>query len=184
MLWYQALIPAAITAVVVRLDALFLGPYWSWLQLIPHPGEGTEREIVTKRKRALARRVSIPGVVAFVLQSLWPTTYTPARAALVGLLAAALLLWPLVFIRRWDEVRHPRLMVYALYALLLVIFGASSYIGGTFGLWITEGEGLIALVREEGTVFLLTAVVLLFATDTSRRVAETLRRRRDQRVEG
>ena len=182
MLWYQALIPAVAIAVVVRLDALFLGPYWSWLQLIPDLGEGTEPEIAKKRRRALARRVAIPGVFGLTLQSSWPGTYTPHRTAGVAFLTAGLLLWPLVFARKGNEVRKPTWMVYALYSLLPVLFSTSGYAGGVIGSWIHEGGGLVAFAREEGAVLLVTAVMLLFATDGTTRLANALRRRRDARA--
>lgn len=179
MSWYQALIPAVAIAIVVRLDALFLGPYWSWLQLIPDLGEGKEPEIVTKRRRALARRVAIPGVFGLALQSSWPGTYTPPRTAGVAMLAAGLLLWPLVFAHKWNEVRKPPWMVFALYSLLPVLFSTSGYAGGAIGSWIHEGGGLVAFAREEGAVLLVTAVILLFTTDGTTRLADALRRRRD-----
>lgn len=183
MSWYEALVPAAMTAILVRLDALFLGPYWSWLQLVPDLGEGTEPEIAIKRRRALARRVAIPGVVGLILQSLWPMTYTPRGTAGVGLIAAGLLLWPLIFARSWNEVRKPIWMVYFLYALLPVLFAASGYLGGLIASWISEDGGLMTFLRDEGVAILVTAVVLLFATDGTSRLAESLRRRRDAMAE-
>ncbi len=183
MLWYEAIIPSTVCALLVRIDAVFLGPYWSWLQLIPDLGEQSELEAYRKRREALLRRVAIPGITGFVLTTLFPATYSSADAALVGLLAAALLLWPLVFSHPWQEVQHPRRRVVALYALLIVVFASSAFLGGLIGSSIRDGGGILNFVRDEGVPMLVTAVVVLFATAAFSRGSEALRESRDKGLE-
>ncbi len=183
MLWYEALIPCTACALLVRIDAIFLGPYWSWLQLIPDLAEQSESEAYRKRRKALFRRVAIPGITGFVLTTLFPATYSPLDAAVVGLLAAALLLWPLVFSHPWQEVQHPRRRVVALYALLIVVFVSSAFLGGLIGDSIRDGGGILNFVRDEGVAVLVTAVVVLFASDGFSRGSEALRESRDKGFE-
>jgi len=182
MLWYHALVPAVTCALVVRLDAIFLGPYWSWLQLIPEPGSHEEAGLSRQRRRALARRVLIPLITSFLLVAVWPETYSRIDAATVSVLAAALLLWPLIFARPWQEVRRPRSLVAGLYALLVVTFATSGYIGAVLGMSIIRLGGIVSYVQDEALSLVISSVAVLFATDAFGRASEVLRRKRDEDI--
>lgn len=172
MLWYELAIPAAVTSLAVRLDAVFLGPYWSWLQLIPggfvSPDPASTRRL---RRQALARRIAIPGLVGFSLSLAWPGTYGPPQAALVTFSSSCLLLWPLVFSSDWRLIHHPRKLAVILYALLLVLFAASGYLGSLIASSITERGGFASFVRDEGIGVIFTAVIVLFVRGAMERIA-------------
>lgn len=36
MTWYQYIPPVTIVAVLVRVEALFIGPYWAWVELLSY----------------------------------------------------------------------------------------------------------------------------------------------------
>lgn len=183
MLWYEALIPSVAGALLVRLDAVFLGPYWSWLQLIPDLAEQSESEAYQKRRRALARRVAIPGAMGFVLVTTLPSVYSAVDAALIGLLTAALLLWPLVFSHPWQEVRRPRVRVAVLYSLFLLVFVSAAFLGGLVGEAARDTGSVPGYLRDQAFSFLVATVVILFGTDAFGRRSESLRKSRDAELD-
>lgn len=88
---------AVLTALLVRADARLVGPYFALSELVPASDSLTASNWYSSKtlRRALARRLLYPvllGVVLAVLTEmpLWEIGST-------GLVAAALLLWPLVF---------------------------------------------------------------------------------------
>lgn len=185
MIWYQALIPAAAIAIAVRLEAILLLPYWSWLQLIPAPeeiGGPTEQK---ERNQALMRRTSIPLLAGIILVAIWPSTYGPTQVAVVAALGAGLLLWPLVFAAVYfDEVRTPPWVAWLLYALLPIVFAASGALGGVAALSIHESGGVLQFIRDEVVSWLIPAVLILFGNAAFRAGSSRLAKNRQHEYFG
>lgn len=184
MLWYEALLPAAVIAIAVRLEAIFLLPYWSWLQLIPELGTTDFPEERKKKNRALIRRIAIPLLVGLFLVAVWPSAYGPPEVALVSALGAALLLWPLFFASfYYEEVRSPPWLAWFLYALMVVVFVASGLVGGFFGAAIVEKGGFVVYLREEFMSLVLPAIALLFASALFSRASDALAENREREID-
>ena len=96
--WYAVLIPAAVTALVIRADARLIGPYWTFLELIPGL-EGVDADFWYERPTlwfAIIRRyayVASAGAVMAIVRDEWSVD----DAALLGAAVVGLLLWPIVF---------------------------------------------------------------------------------------
>lgn len=151
--------------ILVRLEAIFFLPYWSWLPLIPEPhevGTATERR---KKNQALARRAAIPLISGIVLVLVWPAVYGPSEIALVSSLTAGLLLWPLLFASFYfDQVRTPPWMAWLLYALLPVIFAASGALGAVIAEAAIESGGFLKFLEDQLVSWLIPTSVILFGT--------------------
>jgi len=94
--WPVVVIPAIITALVVRLDAKLIGPYFALSSLIGGT-EGIWADCDYNNpalRKALIRRFLYPALLGFALAWFEPST---ADLAATGALAAGLLIWPLVF---------------------------------------------------------------------------------------
>lgn len=146
MSWIAALIPAVAVALLVRLDAKVIGPYWALVELIrfedPRP---------KVRRHTIWRRALYPAVVGMALVWLRPES-TPFDAGTVAALGAGLLLWPMVFHGApLGVVRNPLSLV-GLYAALVASFFATGYLGGMVGGWfladVVEAGKLGEFVRE------------------------------------
>lgn len=94
--WPTVLLPAIVTALLVRFDAKVIGPYFALSALIA-ASESVDRDFYRSgtMRNALARRLlyaAALGVFLFVVldMPLW-------EVAATGALTAGLLLWPLVF---------------------------------------------------------------------------------------
>ena len=130
MHWFAFVAPVVAIALLARLEAILVRPYWSWIEMLPD--EATEDAgTVRERRRSLWRRVTIPGVVCFVLSIGWPRIYDLGDIAIVGLGSAALLLWPIVFRGLPWGVSGWRLTF--LYSSLVGSYAASSVTGGYIG---------------------------------------------------
>jgi hypothetical protein len=171
MLWFQFAIPAVVAALLVRVEAMTLGPYWAWVEMLSDMGDD---ETTKKRRRAaLARRVAVPGVTAFALIAVWPNSFTPADTAWVGGAAAGLLLWPLLFHGLPWGVSTPRLVL--LYTALVGAFVASGWFGGEIagfahaegGVWEFFKENAISMVAGGVVTLFASAVVSRSSTDAS-----------------
>src|SRR4051812_8762006 len=91
--WPLVIIPAAVIAVAVRLDAKLLGPYFALSELVP--GFGSDLMVSDKTTRhAMIRRLIYPFLVGAGISVLGVSGLSLAA---VGLLGAALLLWPIIF---------------------------------------------------------------------------------------
>lgn len=158
MPWYQLVLPAALTALVIRLDAVWIGPYWTFMEVVPGMG-GTDVEWWYERptlRWAIARRylyVVLLGVaLAFVDDEL-----TIWDAALVGAFVAGLLLWPIVFHGLPYGIAPSDWQLIPLYLGVVMSFtgaGATGWLaieyireqsGGDVGKWITDKAGETAL---------------------------------------
>lgn len=182
MTWYEFAVPSVFIALLVRLEATFVGGYWSWIELFPDIEEESAATRATRRK-SLWRRVAVPGVVAFAIAAVWPARFDEAACALVGLGGAALLLWPIVFHGLPWGMRTSDWQVPALYGGLLVAFAASGWLGGHIVHWSMQQEGGLGEVLRENVISLVIGAVLVGAATTVTEVASTAasRQRQDRR---
>ena len=159
MLWYQYIIPATAIALAVRAEAIFIGPYWAWLELIPELGSDSRT-----RRLDLVRRIAIPGIACFALNQLWPATYSALDASLIGMTSGLLLLWPLIFRGLPWQLRTGDLTVFLLYGSLVVLFASAAWLGATVSGWINDDYGsLWAFTREELPSVLFGVLITAFA---------------------
>lgn len=164
MPWYAVLPPAALLAYGIRLYAALLPPYYSWLQVVPYlvrEDSGTERQ----RRRAFRRRVMMPLLVTFLLTLAFPETYTVAGGALIGSIAAGLLLWPMA-LGQPMEVHGTRSITLLLYAGLFAAFAVSGGLGVHVAQWVREEHGgVIEFIRSELLAGVVVAAFLLLLSD-------------------
>ena len=147
--WPVVVLPAIITALVIRFDAKFIGPYFALSSLIG----GTEGlwcdDMYTDpaRRNALIRRFLYPVLLGFALAWFAPS---PADAGTAGAITAGLLIWPIVFHglplsvsrRDWEL---PVLYLSFFFAFSLLAIGGSSLKGllvafskGDIPRWLAE----------------------------------------------
>jgi hypothetical protein len=95
--WPSVVVPAVITALVVRFDAKLMGPYFALSELIGASDSTTSRHFYGSAtlRAALWRRLLYALILGFVLA--WTTDLALWEVAAVGILAAGLLLWPVLF---------------------------------------------------------------------------------------
>lgn len=170
MNWQQALLPAVVVALAVRAEALLLGPYWAWIELLPALGDddGTRSE----RRRAMARRVAIPGIASFAACSIWPATYSEGDAMTIAGLAAGLLLWPAVVHGLPFNVMARNSEVAILWGSLVAAFVSSALLGASAARWIIEDYRNVAgFLRQQALELIFASVVVLFAAGTWSKVA-------------
>lgn len=182
MIWYYALLPAALIAILVRLEAIFLLPYWSWLQLIPETGTANTLLKRKQKRRSLARRMAIPLVAALVLVSIWPSVYGVAESAIVATMGAGLLLWPLLIAPFHQEVRSPPWLAWVLYGLLPIGFAASGVVGVLVGQAIAQRGGWVDFISDQLISFVLSTIVVLFVGGAVDRVSDRLAQNREEEI--
>lgn len=175
MTWYLVLAPAVVIALGARFEAMLLGPYWSWVELLP---ELRREDDATARLRrsALLRRIAIPGMAALALGLLWPGTYGPASAALVGAVGAGLILWPLVFHGRPTGLNMAAAVV--LYGSFLLAYSASGWLGGYIAALIMARGGLRIFLEDNLGWLLLSVVGTVFYSAIIERVSAATSRGR------
>lgn len=162
MQWYEYILPTVAIAALVRIEALFMGPYWAWVELLPYlPDESDSRE----RRVALVRRVAIPGLILFALVAVWQGTYSQWAALVIGASAGGLLLWPAVVNGLPGGLRSRDSELVGLYSALIVSFASSAWAGAILSEWITGEYGsVLGFLREELVSFLFALVVTAFAS--------------------
>lgn len=156
--WPLVIGPAAVIALAVRVDAKLLGPYFALSELIP--GFGSDLMVGDKTTRAaMIRRLVYPflvgaGVSFFGVSGL--------SLAAVGSLAAALLLWPIIFHGLPYGISRRSKMLWILYLALLISYAGLSLMGGyVIELMREAGDGDIgAYVAENFRDWIITAVVV------------------------
>lgn len=167
MLWYEFAVPALVVALLVRLDAIAIGPYWSWIEMLSELGD--DRGSGRQRRAAFARRIALPGIVGFVLIAFWPGNYTPFDTAWVGAAGAGLLLWPLLFHGPPWGVSTSRLSV--LYSSLAIAFSACGWFGGAMAGFAHAEGGLWAFVQDNVFSIAFGGVLTLFSGGALTRVS-------------
>lgn len=160
MTWYQFVAPAVLIALSVRMEAKLIGPYWSWLELMPMMGdEGSST--AKKRRGALLRRLAIPGLTTFVLGIAWSDQYSFVDATIVAVSGAGLLLWPLIFAPLPWGVPLRRLI--ALYSALVVGFGATGWIGRYIAEFALTDDGIGKFLQDNLISLIVGGVVTAFS---------------------
>lgn len=160
MTWYQFIAPAVLIALFVRLEAKLVGPYWSWLELIPLMGdEGSPTS--KKRRGALLRRLAIPGLTTFALSIVWQGEYSFVDAVIVAVSGAGLLLWPFIFAPLPWGVSTRRLV--ALYSALVLGFGATGWIGRYIAEFALTDDGIGKFLQENLISIIVGGVVTAFS---------------------
>lgn len=170
MNWWQFLIPTVLIAIFVRVEAKILGPYWSWIEMVPHLSNS--REDARVRRRALIRRVAIPGIIGLAIALLWPTTYGELEGAVIGGSAAGLILWPTTVYGRPYGLRG--LTSWLLYGSFVGAFIATGALGASLAAVVESQGGPVAYVRNEGTGALILFVGSLFFTGALDKTFSTL----------
>lgn len=179
MSWYEFAAPVLVIAVLVRLEAVFAGPYWSWIEMFPLDQDEDEASRRVRR-RSMWRRVAIPGGIAFALAYLWPARYDEVSLAVVGSGAAGLLLWPVAIHGLPLGVRRSDWQIPFIYVGLIVAFASSAWLGGHLAQWVIGRDaGIVEIVRENVFGLLVGAVIVGGAT-TVLDVAATLASRARQ----
>lgn len=158
----NTLLPAAVTALAIRVDSYFIGPYWSLSEVIAGMG-GLDSDLfysLVRNRFALARRFVFPifasGIVAFVHPSGALT-----RGAAIGGLTALLLLWPIIFGGLPRGVAKNDWLLSPLYLSFIVGFISAGLVGASLAELFRQrfqAEGL-ALLKE----IALPALVLIIA---------------------
>ena len=161
MLWYEAFLPAVVIALLVRGEALLIGPYWAWIELLPNLGEDADTRKL--RRWSIVRRVAVPGISAFGMINLWRQVYSESEVVLVAVIAVGLLLWPIVvhglplgvMARDWE--------LLVIYGALIASFAASAWIGARTAGWVhNEYGGFGSFLRQEALGFGLGIMVAAF----------------------
>lgn len=168
--WYAAILPAALTAYLVRLYAVFVGPYYSWLEIVPELFE--DADVGKTRRKVFRRRVVTPFVVMLGASLLFPGSFGSSSGAGVGMLAAALLLWPIV-LGQPVATYGSRIAVMLLYALLFISFAASGWLGTQAGHFIRdEHGGLVEFLRAQGLTAVIVAALVFVSSDGMARLGQ------------
>lgn len=95
--WPAVVVPAVVTALLVRVDAKLVGPYFAMSELVSASDSIDARYFYQPGtlRNALLRRMSYPLLLGLVLS--WTVTMPSWEIAIVGAIAAGLLLWPVLF---------------------------------------------------------------------------------------
>lgn len=164
--WTWVVGPAVATALLVRLDAILIGPYFSFPQLI-YGWEGVEGRHWYKRstrRYAAVRRFAYPFILGIILASAGRDL---ADTAASGFLAMGLLLWPAVFHGLPYGVSRRDWQVPAVYASILLAYtGLASAGWHTVSLVVSAGDGDIGrYIAEQArdTLLVFAATTLLSA---------------------
>ena len=176
MTWYEFALPTVVIALLIRLEAILIGPHWAWIELIPSADE--DDSTAQQRWGALLRRVAIPGVVSFVLIAGWPQAYGFTDAIIVTSGAAGLLLWPILWAGAPQGVGKIHLT--ALYASLLVSFCASAALGFYIARFAQREGGVWAFFEENLIGIVVGTVLAGFFTGTLERLSRSASRGRSE----
>lgn len=167
--WAWVVVPAVLTALVIRIDAKLVGPYFA-LSSVISATEGLDGKYWYEERplrMALIRRFVYPVLLGFALA--W-THVGAVDTVAAGLLTAGLLLWPAVMNGLPWEVARRAWQLPALYLSLLVSFGALALGGRTlYGLLVYAADGDIRQwVVDEFVGTLITWIVVLIAVPAFR----------------
>lgn len=160
MIWWHFLTPALLIALTVRMEAKLIGPYWSWLELVPlYPERRGDSNL---RRQALVRRVAVPGIFGFITAMIWPSIFGVLEGGLVAGGAAGLLLWPMVMYGRPYGVRGAS--SWLLYFSFVGAFIASGALGVSLADLVERQGGIVEYMSNEGAGALIFFVIASFLT--------------------
>jgi hypothetical protein len=128
--WYVLLAPPVVGALAIRFDAVFIGPYWTFMEVLPGMGsvdadQWYERPTL---RFAIARRY-LYGIGVGVIAAIWYSDLGIDGAAVVGLVLAGLLLWPIVFHGLPFGILRRDWQLIPLYLSVIASFVAASVVG-------------------------------------------------------
>lgn len=158
--WFAVLAPAVTLALVVRIDARFIGPYFSLAALVPGY-EGVEATGWYERhtlRFAIVRRFTYPALAAAGLGFLGFPLSDVVAVAGVG---AGLLLWPVVFHGLPRGVSRRDWEVPAMYCLFVVAFVGAAAAGFhvlEFMRFLGDGSASQFMLRSGGEAIFWLAV--------------------------
>lgn len=172
MHWWQFLIPVVVIALAVRLEALLIGPYWSWLEMFPYMlGQPDEAKV---RRSSLWRRVAVPGITSFVVFAFWPMEYVLWDAPILGAFGALLTLWPLVY--SGPPVGVAAIRGFFLYASMVGSFSASALLGAYMAQFARSQGGVWQYLQDNLFGIIIGGVLMIFLTGITSRVSASLAR--------
>lgn len=170
--WPYVVVPVILTALVIRLDAVLVGPYFSFPNLI-YGWEGLDGPHWYRRETlrwAVARRFAYPAMLGVGLALFELTVIDSAWA---GVLTAGLLLWPALFHGLPYGVARRDWQVPALYLLVVLIFGALAASGWYFVEMLRTAAGdreltdyLFELLREWFVTAVGASIMIAFFRGT------------------
>jgi hypothetical protein len=181
--WYAILVPAAVTALVIRADAVLVGPYWTFLDLFPEieaPDSWYERPAL---RFAIVRRygyVTLAGAGMTLLREDWSL----ADAGLLGSVIAGLLLWPLAFHGLPYGIFRSDWQLVPWYVGVATSFVAASVLG-RLGIAYVEAQAdgdPLDWLADHGLEAVFWTAVGVLATAFSRGSFESLREKRRTRT--
>lgn len=187
MKWYEVLLPAVLANLLIRVDGLLVGPYWAFSEIVAGMG-GTDADLWYENQRvrlAVFRRFFYLGLVGAAF-SLYDADASGWDVALIGFIAATLLLWPIVFHGLPLGVARTDLLLVPLYTSMLGGFAASAAFGhaavsfareqseGDLGRWARDQA------MEAAIMFVLSLAFSAFFIGSYTRLKEK-KRKRDSR---
>lgn len=169
--WHVVVLPAFIVALVIRFDALLIGPYFSIASVVSGMVGLDDAPFNSSKvlKYAIIRRFFYPLLLGIVL-ALFGVGLIGATAA--GLLAAALLLWPAVFQPLPDFVSLRDWQLVAFWIVFFVAFGMLAMLGWYLVtvVYVTASgdvlDYLFGLIRDTVLVAIGSWFMLAFAKGT------------------
>lgn len=186
--WLEVVVPSAVTALVIRVDSLFVGPYWSVSELVSGMGSLYESYGKTRSHWAMVRRFVYPAITGFAVGWI-DADLGPSGAAVLGTVTALLLLWPIVFHGLPLGVARNDWLLVPLYLGFTLAFAASAMLGWFFIDYArAQGHGsALRYLKEQGLEWAITAVLgavfIAFYGGAQSRLRERASQRRDRGYE-
>lgn len=128
----ETLIPSVILALLIRLDSIFIGPYFSFSEIVRGMG-GIEAKFWYPERRirlGIVRRFLWPAVVGGLTAWAFPEQ-SLLRGAVLGIGAAGLLLWPMVFHGLPRGVAKNDWLLAPLYISVVIGFALGGFLGAS-----------------------------------------------------
>lgn len=158
---WVAVLLAAVVAILVRLDARGIGPYFAFYELLPGMGitEGVLRGEERPLRLAVIRRFGYGFLLGVALGYLFRTPFVDAAAA--GGLVGVLVTWP-VTVQGFPTWAAPLRTLLLLYIGVVLAFAAASALGQLFVAFVAEGD-LVGWLQREGLRAMWSIVIAAFA---------------------
>lgn len=163
--WVIVIAPAVITALLVRLDAKVVGPYFALSSLV-EATEGLDARFFYgdhSRRLALYRRFLYPIILGFILGIF---RISAADVASSGGIAAGLLIWPVIFHGLPVGISRRYWEVPVLYASFLAAFPALAVFGknlNTFLGQVSKGHIFRWFEEQLFSLFIIWIIGVFFA---------------------
>lgn len=180
MTWWEALIPAVIGALAIRLVAVLSPKYFSWVEIFSEDmDEGKQTRTV--RRRAMASRLAVPFVTVGLTRLFWQQDMSYWSAAVIGLLTSFLILWPVLFHGLPYGLLRKDWLIYPVYGSFVVMLMGAGMFGWGISEIILKSDDPVKLILTSGGEIAAGAVLMgIFAGVFDRGTAQ-LGRTRDSR---